>query len=87
MMTIALCMRNRPLPEEEELEDQLFAGTSEAEPGNEPYKKILPVKSSCYDNKAVISDEIKCFTCLKVIVIVVHLPVVTQELKLTALIG
>lgn len=38
-MTIALCMRNRPLPEEEELEDQLFAGTSEAEPGNEPYKK------------------------------------------------
>lgn len=71
-ITIALCLRNRPLPEEEELEDQLFAGTSEGEPGNEPYKKN---KSSCYDNKAVISDEKKSFTCVKVIVIV------TQELN------
>lgn len=33
--TVALCLHQRPLPEEEELEDELFAGTSEAEPGNE----------------------------------------------------
>lgn len=34
--TIAVCLRKkRPLPEEEELEDELFAGTSEGEPGNE----------------------------------------------------
>ena len=32
---IDLCLHKRPLPEEEELEDELFAGTSEAEPGNE----------------------------------------------------
>lgn len=34
-VTIAVCLRKRPLPEEEELEDELFAGTSEGEPGNE----------------------------------------------------
>lgn len=36
---IALCLHKRPLPEEEELEDELFAGTSEAEPGNETKEK------------------------------------------------
>lgn len=30
---VALCLHTRPLPEEEELEDELFAGTSEAEAG------------------------------------------------------
>lgn len=36
---VALCLHTRPLPEEEELEDELFAGTSEAEAGNETEQK------------------------------------------------
>lgn len=33
---ITFCLFIRPLPEEEELEDELFAGTSEeGDPGNE----------------------------------------------------
>lgn len=32
---LCVCTK-RPLPEEEELEEELFAGTSEAEPGNQP---------------------------------------------------
>lgn len=49
---VALCLRKRPLPEEEELEDELFAGASEEEPGNETQQK-----PHCCHNKA-ISDEL-----------------------------
>lgn len=39
---ITSCLIIRPLPEEEELEDELFAGTSEeGDPGNENRESIL----------------------------------------------